>query len=424
MRGPLNRTDTGGRSHALALGATYPYWTALPYRELPVAQRPASRSYDVVIVGAGLTGALAAEALSDGRRSVLVVDRRMPLAGSTSASAALILSELDAPLTALSASIGQERAERLWHRSATAVEKLLSLIARLGIDCGLSTRKSLYLAGDRMDAEAMAAEARARNLTGLRSQFIPRDALMAQYGIDRPAALLSSMAAALNPVQLTAGLLAAVARRGGEIVANTEVLDARQSGGRIHLLTSDGDFLSAGHVIFCTGYDIPDGLQPHESQIMSTWAIASEAGCARPRWLDASLLREASAHGLHIRTTPDGRILARGEEEPDPFAYHAPDKLAEKTARLADRVSTLIGMDIGKPEHAWSGAFGTTPLGLPVIGEIPGLPQAWAILGYGSNGMTFSQIAADIVLAAIHGRDDPDGMLFSYPEGSLNRMPA
>lgn len=53
---------------------------------------------DVLVVGAGITGAMIADALVASGFDVLVVDKRQSGCGSTSASTALLLYELDTPL--------------------------------------------------------------------------------------------------------------------------------------------------------------------------------------------------------------------------------------------------------------------------------------------------------------------------------------
>jgi len=72
-------------------------------------------------------------------------------------------------------------------------------------------------------------------------------------------------------------------------------------------------------------------------------------------------------------------------------------------------------------EFAWAGCFGTTTTGLPYIGELPGLPGVFAVQGYGGNGITFSQIASEIVTRAIAGGDDTDAKLFAFGRENLVR---
>jgi len=37
------------------------------------------------------------------------------------------------------------------------------------------------------------------------------------------------------------------------------------------------------------------------------------------------------------------------------------------------------------------------------------------VMGYGGNGITFSQIASELVLSAVSGLDDTDAELFAFP---------
>src|SRR5690349_23182980 len=75
---------------------------------------------DVAIVGAGISGALIADAMLSAGHTVAVFDRRGPVKGSTPASTALLQFEIDSPLTLLTRKIGRDRAVRAWLRSATA----------------------------------------------------------------------------------------------------------------------------------------------------------------------------------------------------------------------------------------------------------------------------------------------------------------
>lgn len=419
MRQPWNSAADLEKAVLAGLDASHGYWNALPHSTLPVTRGPLQRSYDIVVVGAGLTGALVAEALSSTGRSLLVIDRRLPFSGGTAASSAILQPGFEIGLAGLSDAVTPDVAEHLWHRSDNAVEQLLGLVARLGIECGLERKRSLVLAGENQTAHLLEREAETRNQCGIRTQFVSRDQLIAQFGIDRAGALSSPVAATLNPVQLAAGLLAHAARRGAEIVSNVEVLDSRQSGGRVHLLTSEGDFLSAGHVIFCTGCETPDCVPSEPGALQSVVAIASKPGLVPSSWLSRHVVRVHSEDMLNLRTTTDGRIIAHCLAPPeDEGNWHSPLSAFGRSQKLAEKVSRLIGLEIGEPDYCWSGSISTSPLGLPVIARLPDQHQAHAILGYGANGMSFCQIAADIVRAAVEGRQDPDADLFRFPDRS------
>ena len=85
------------------------------------------RECDVLIVGAGISGAMVADALSDIGLHVISCDRRVPGDGATSASTAIVMHETDVPLVRLGRSIRREDAERLWRRCFLAVHALQDL---------------------------------------------------------------------------------------------------------------------------------------------------------------------------------------------------------------------------------------------------------------------------------------------------------
>ena len=154
----------------------------------------------------GISGAMAAETLTAAGHSVICIDRRGPLLGSTSATTALVQFELDQPLTKLSAMVGKACRAGMAAVSA-AVSNLSGRIAELGIDCRLTLSSSLYLAGDVLDPSALRDEAEARRQVGIGASYLTRKVLADSFGIDRAGAILSHGNLALDPRKLTAGLL-------------------------------------------------------------------------------------------------------------------------------------------------------------------------------------------------------------------------
>jgi glycine/D-amino acid oxidase-like deaminating enzyme len=65
-------------------------WSAYTRPAIPTHKLSRDISTDVLVIGAGVSGAMVAEELGEAGFSVAIVDRRKPLAGSTSASTALL----------------------------------------------------------------------------------------------------------------------------------------------------------------------------------------------------------------------------------------------------------------------------------------------------------------------------------------------
>ena len=167
-------------------------WTAFGGSGIKARPLPRSTRAEVVIVGAGISGSILAQSLTEvGLRPLIVDRRRAPLSGSTAASTALLQFELDTPLTKLSASIGKRAAERVWIASRDAVNELRTRSHRLKIDADLITRPSLYLAGNVLDRAGLRRESRRRQVVGLSSEWLDGKALRYHFGPSCEAALLS-----------------------------------------------------------------------------------------------------------------------------------------------------------------------------------------------------------------------------------------
>jgi glycine/D-amino acid oxidase-like deaminating enzyme len=367
---------------------------------------------DVLVIGAGITGAMVADALTGSGMTVVIVDSRGTAKGSTAASTALVLYEIDVPLSHLTRKIGARDATRVWRRSKLAVDAIGARLSELGVR-DVVERNSLYLAGDLLDAGGLAREHAARRAAGLASKLIGRKALHEGFGIRRQAALIGYGNLALDPRRTTAALLHAAVDKGARIFAPVEVGEIDATPRRIVAIARNGHRIRCRHLVFATGYEFPREVPHRGHSIRSTYAIATVPQ-RRRLWPQECLIWEASRTYLYLRTTPDGRIICGGEDEDfaDEAARDAllPRKsrtLQKKLARLFPNVDTEIAF-------AWTGSFGQGVAGLPIIGEVPSLPNCWAALGYGGNGTTYSRIAADIISGALTGHPDIDADLFAF----------
>lgn len=376
---------------------------------------PYGMRVDVAIIGGGVSGALAADALLQAGKSVAVLDRRGFALGSSAASTALVQFELDRPLTLLSRRVGRDRAARAWWRSAQAVAALAGRIADLEISCGFRDRHTAYLPGNVLDLDGLRREAEARARIGLRSRLLSRDELRAETGIEDRGAIWSAGNAELDPVRLVRGLWRSAGARGAALYAPVEVVDIDCGRRGVALTTAEGAVMRAGHVVLATGYELAPFLRPRGYRVISTWALATRPQ-KRALWPSRCLIWQAADPYLYLRTTPDGRVIAGGEDEEFSDADTRDRLIPKKIAAIRRKLGRLMpGLDT-EPAFRWAGCFGDSSTGMPAIGPVPGMQRCFAVLGFGGNGITFSAIAAQLVARAILGIEDPDAGLFALKE--------
>ncbi|MDP8997700.1 MAG: FAD-binding oxidoreductase [Pseudomonadota bacterium] len=387
-----------------------PVWLHSPPR-IQTSTFPSDHKADVVIVGTGVSGALMADALQRAGYSVLALDRRGIMSGSTPASTALLQSELDIPLIKLQKLLDKTHASRAWLRSAQSLRNLQSRIEDLNIACDLRSRDTIYLPGNILDTEGLRQEGRAREKLGLRSRFVDRQELRELSGLRKAGALVTAGNADVNPVKLVAGLWRHFVARGGKLISHTEVTDVDQSRNRVKLQLADGRRIIAQHAVFCTGYEITKKLRPKGYKVISTWVLATKPQ-AKHLWKGQSLIWEASDPYLYMRSTVDGRIIAGGEDEEFADEEIRNALMGKKIVAIARKAKALLPQADFSAEFSWTGCFGTSPHSLPAVGPIPGLPRCYSVLGFGGNGITFSMLAAELVSRHIQGIADPDAEIF------------
>jgi glycine/D-amino acid oxidase-like deaminating enzyme len=387
-------------------------WESVAAPRVPHGPIERNVETDVLIIGAGITGAMVADGLADAGLNVVIADKRGPAKGSTPASTALVQHEIDTPLIHLIRKIGKTKAVRAWRRSRLAVDAIAARLGELDVR-DVRRRASLYLAGNLLDRRELGRENDARKAAGLASRHLSGTDLRAQFGIARSAALLSYDSLLINPRQATLALLKAACARRTTIYAPVEIvgIDATKRG--VTATAANGRSIRCRHLVFATGYELPKHVPRRGHKIISTWAIAT---VRQPRrlWPGQCTIWEASDPYLYLRTTPDGRIICGGEDEDFSDEEKRDALLGRKTEILRRKLGRLIRGADTSVDFAWTGSFGSSATGLPRIGEVPNMPNCWVALGYGGNGTTYSRIAADVLCGALTGRPDADADLYDF----------
>lgn len=397
------------------LKSGYPFW---PIKEGLIRSYPSlaeDLSCDVVVIGAGITGALIAYHLVEAGADVVVLDRRDVGGGSTSASTALLQYEVDVPLHQLIDKVGREHAVRSYHLCLEAIYKLENLAIALGEDVGFERKRSLYLASVADDLTELEREYAVRREVGIALDWLSQADVEARFSFSAPAALLSRDGGQVDPYRMSHALLRAAGDQGGRVYDRTAVTGFERDGERLQVSTDRGHAVTARKIVMAGGFEAQRYLRKRVVQFRSTYALVSEPVEAFPGWGEEQcLIWESARPYVYLRTTPDGRIIIGGEDDPSDDERRRERRLPEKTERLAERARRMFPAIPFEVAYAWGGTFGETKDGLAYIGETRELPGVYFTLGYGGNGMTYSVIAAELIRDAFLGRPNPDAQIFSF----------
>lgn len=335
---------------------------------------------EILIVGAGITGALIAQHFTALGHRVCVIDRERAGFGSTAASTAMLQWEIDCSLSELTGFYGFERAANIYRRSHQAVAGLRTLVDDLGLQCAFRHRSSLYIAGGEVGASELLAEHHLRERAALPGIYLDYLTLQREFDFDREAAIISPGSADADPLLLAHALLAHAIQNGATMF-EAQAVSYDNFGHGLIVELEDGHHIEASQVILATGYVMPDFLKTDLHSTASSWAIATAPQTPNALWRDGVLIWEASEDYLYARTTADNRIVIGGEDERTITEPDERDAMMPKKAEtLLKKLALLRPNAVAKAGLVWSGAFGETEDGLPLIGQVPGMPGVDPVL--------------------------------------------
>ncbi|MEO6167261.1 MAG: FAD-dependent oxidoreductase [Chitinophagales bacterium] len=396
------------------LKSGYPFWlikNGLPYN---YPQLSVSITTDVVILGGGISGALAAFYLMQNDIECVVIDGRTIGLGSTAASTSLLQYEIDTPLSKLIHLSGYGNAVRAYELCREAIYKLESVAAKIGFK-DFQPRKSLYYAAHKKDEDGLYDEYLIRKGNGFKVLWLNHDALNAEYNISAPAAILSQDGAQTNAYLFTHALLQYAIKKGLKVFDRSPVEHIQNNKRGVVLKTSTGRVIKARKMIFANGYEVVNYLDKKIVKLQSTYATISEqVDDSVSLWKNEAMIWNTADPYLYIRTTKDRRIIVGGRDEEFSNPRRRDKLLPKKSRQLVSDFKKIFPLIPFKPEFSWTGTFGATQDGLPFIGIYPKMPHAFFSLGFGGNGITFSQIGAEIIADLLLEKKNPDAEIFSF----------
>ncbi|MDQ6708956.1 MAG: FAD-binding oxidoreductase [Candidatus Dormibacteraeota bacterium] len=381
------------------LAASYreePFW----WREAPPASGPAASlptDVDVVIVGGGYTGMMAATRLAWRGRSVAVLEKETFGWGASGRNGGMVHPGFKVDPGTLLSRWG-EQGRRLYRASLDAFALVEETIERYGIRCEYARTGHLYLAYRPDHVPHLAAEAELVDREfGIKATMMSQEALQGEVGSTAyHGGMLFERSGGLHPAKYLAGLVRVARDAGAHLYDHLPATRVEGTARGFDVETPQGLIRCREVLLATNGYT--DSLLPRLRRRVipvGSYIIATEP------------LPEDLAHGLipnrrmlfdsknflyYWRLSPDGRrMLFGGRASFAPTSIpKARDWLYEAMTRVHPQ---LAGVAV---EHAWGGQLGFTFDRMPHIGRIGGITYA---LGYCGTGVAmstyFGQLAAD-----------------------------
>jgi len=395
------------------LKSGFPFWLikhGLPYSYQKLSH---NKKTHVLVVGGGITGALVAFQLQDAGIETCVVDARTIGLGSTCASTSLLQYEIDTPLHELIAKIGKTKAQKAYRLCEESINTLEQISRKIKFE-DFERKKSLYTAHHPQKINFLKKELEARKQNGHMVSWLDDKEIQQKYKLTSKAGILSQTAAQTNAYLYAHALHQHSIKQGVHVYDRTNIAHFKPTGKRVKCITDEGFTINAKWVVFATGYEAIKYLDKPIVRLQSTYAIISEENKIYKNICNNTLIWNTANPYVYLRKTADGRVLIGGRDENFYDPIKRDNLLDKKASMLANDFSKMYNGLKLKTEFTWTGTFGSTDDGLPYIGVYPKMPYALFALGFGGNGITFSQIAADIITTKVAKGKDLYESLFGF----------
>ena len=391
--------------------------------EFPASRRPGfprfrnDRTANVVIVGAGLTGAAIAQAgAAAGLKPVVLEADRIGL-GTSGRSAGLLTTDPGLLFRDVAAAHGLRSARRIFETWRRGALDGAALLRRLNIKCDLEASGSIVIAGHD-DEKRLRRELEARAEAGLDLAGLTPKQLQSAMKLPAAAAARTREGFTLDPYRAAVGLATAAARRGAAIFEQSRVKKVRFTRKHADVIT-DGGTIRTTAVVVATGSATPEfrSLRRHFKR-REMYAVMTEplpAAMRKQLGDRGTTLRSTRIPPYRLRWVGGERLLVAGGDQDETPARTRDAVLVQRTGQLMYELLTMYPAISGlHPQSGWEASYGEAADGLMYIGAHRNYPHHLFALGGGHDTVTGAFVAARLIVKALQGASEKGDDVFGW----------
>ncbi len=355
------------------------------------------RSFDAIVVGAGVIGLSCAWRAAQRGASVALLERLRPPAGATRVAAGML-----APVGELT--FGEPELLQMTLAAAELYPEFVAeLEAATGRGTGYERTGALHVALDRDEAAEMRRIHDLQRSLGLEAEWLsPRRCRELEPALTPSfnGGVLAAGEAAIDPRALSAALLAALEAEGVELRLGVEVETAVLESGRLAgLRLSDGAELAADSVVLATGAFAAESAWLPEAGRPPVRPVKGQVLELGPRGGEPPPCeRILASERVYLVPRGDGRLIVGATVEEQGFDTSVTAGAIHELLREAYRLLP----DVAEMEllEAAAGLRPGTPDNLPRVGASPVPGLLWAT-GHFRNGILMAPLAAEAIAGAL-----------------------
>lgn len=359
-------------------------------------------SFDVLVVGGGITGVTTALRLQEAGKTCILVEAHHLGFGTTGGTTAHINTMLDTPYHTIEHDFGKEGAMLAAEAARLGRDHVARNVAAYQIACDFEYKDGILFAQTEQEESDLQQIYDASQRAGVdveHADTIP-------VPLDFRRAINYRLQAQLHPLNYLYGLARAFTEAGGIILQQTRVLDNTWQQDS-HEIETDAGMIRAKHLIYAT--HIPPGKNilhlrcaPYRSYVLAAQLLGGQYP------LDLAYDMQEPYHYFRTHLLDSKRYLIVGGADHKTGHGDPEGSFRELEAYVRKH------FDVSVIDYRWSSQYFEPADGLPYIGKLPGSSgETYVATGFSGNGILFGSFSALLLADLVLGNDNSHEKLFS-----------
>lgn len=386
---------------------TLSYWQRLAgvRKERPAGITPRYKSYDIVVIGAGLVGIATAYYLRQfGCDRVLVLEKEFTGYGASGRNAGFLLSGMAEPYSRLLVGMGRDSAREIFSSTIENHDLIARAVSDNNIDCGYERSGSYHLAATEVERDELEESVSLLKRDGFDAEYLPT--IQGAAGSKLKGYLggfFSPVDGRINPFAFVKGLAGNI-----EIIEGFEVKRIVKTNTAVELVGEKGKISSVMVVLATNGYApllesfFENLVFPVRGQMLATLPLADN-------FLGQSIYYANFGYDYFSQVSDNTILMGglRNRFHQQEIGYD--DSLNPDLQNgLEDYIRDDLGIRAFRVDTRWSGVMGNTIDGLPLVGALPRNSAVLAVVGFNTHGFGLGMVVARDLANAIIKNENSD----------------
>lgn len=384
--------------------STESIWQPLEAPVLPSRKIEKGESFDVAVVGAGITGVTTALLLQKAGKKCLLIEARTLGYGTTSGTTAHLNTIIDTPYYKLEKDFGNDVTRLVAAAVKEAIAIVRGLVEIYRIACDFEYVKGYVFSENAEETSELKKIAEAAQRAGITADYTEEMPLSIPFN----RCLSFPGQARFHPMKYLYALATEFIKAGGVISERNRVTEVEERDNHCDLQT-EKEAVRSRKVVYAT--HIPPGINllhfycaPYRSYVLGLQLSEEKQ---YPEGLVYDMKKFYHYFRTH-RINGKRYLIAGGEDHKTGSAEDAEASFST----LETYVRTYF--DVRSIDFKWSSQYYASADGLPYIGRLPGTTSSiYVATGFNGNGMIFGSLSGKILADIITKGSSPYEKLFN-----------